>query len=129
MTNVGGRPRIIDSPEEFDRRVDSYYAECVADEKPFTLTGVIIALGLSSRQSLDEYLAYEGFSDCVKRAKLLVEHQYEKALHSNSPTGSIFALKNFGWKDKIETEHSGKLQLTDMTDDELERRIQALKQS
>lgn len=37
------------------------------------------------------------------------------------------APKRYG--DRVQTEHSGSIQLTDMTDDELERRIQALKQS
>ncbi len=119
------RPRKIGSPEEFDERVDDYLAKCEAEEKPITLTGLILALGLSSRQSLDEYLAYEGFPDSVKRAKLLVENQYEMALHSTAPTGSIFALKNFGWKDKIETEHSGAINVTNLTDEELDRAIAA----
>jgi transposase len=35
------------------------------------------------------------------------------------------APKRYG--DKIQTEHSGSIQLTEMTDDELERRIEALK--
>ncbi len=37
------------------------------------------------------------------------------------------APKRYG--DRVQTEHSGNIQFTDMTDDELERRIQALKQS
>jgi hypothetical protein len=28
---------------------------------------------------------------------------YEENLRANNPTGSIFALKNMGWKDKTET--------------------------
>ncbi|MCY1389895.1 hypothetical protein D9M71_47050 [compost metagenome] len=40
----------------------------------------------------------------------------------------IFNMKNrFGWKDKVETEHTGTIAFTDMTDDELDRRIAALK--
>jgi hypothetical protein len=35
------------------------------------------------------------------------------------------APKRYG--DKVQTEHSGSIQLTEMTDDELERRIAALK--
>lgn len=101
-----GRPRKISSPEEFDRLVDLYVAMCRDAEKPqpITLTGMILALGLSSRQSLDEYLNYPEFSDSVKRAKLIIECEYENRLiTSTSATGSIFALKNLGWVDKHTT--------------------------
>lgn len=124
--SVGGRPRIIESPAKFDALVNNYVDECAEREKPLTLTGIILALGLSSRQSLDEYLAYEGFPDSVKRAKLLVENQYEMGLHSCAAGGSIFALKNFGWKDKVETEHSGSVNFTNWPDEDLNRRLAEL---
>ena len=101
-----GRPRKIESPERMEELIDEYHAQCVADERPLTLTGLIRHMGLSSRQSLDEYAEYEGFSDPVKKAKLLVEMTYEERLHGNSPTGAIFALKNMGWSDRQELDHS-----------------------
>ena len=105
--NTVGRPRTISSPEEMDRLVDIYILSCQDPDKPraITLTGLILALGLSSRESLDNYLKYPEFVDSVKRAKLLIEFEYENRLVSNSnATGSIFALKNFGWKDKQEVD-------------------------
>lgn len=101
------RPRIIASPDEFDALVDAYLAACAQKEEPVTWTGMALYLGLSSRQSIDQYQEYEGFADSVKRAKSLVENAYEKRLHGNSPTGAIFALKNYGWRDKFEQEVSG----------------------
>ena len=103
---AGGRPRKIESPEEMDRLVDEYVGECIGDEKPITLLGMILHLGLNSRQSLDEYMSYDGFSDSVKRAKAIVEHEYEIRLIEGGGAGAIFALKNFGWKDKQEIEHT-----------------------
>lgn len=103
-----GRPRKIESPERMDELVSEYESKCFADEKAVTLTGLIRHLGLSSRQSLDEYSKYEGFSDSVKRAKLLVEQSYEERLSGNAPTGAIFALKNMGWRDKQDHEVTGK---------------------
>lgn len=47
-------------------------------------------------------------------------------------TAAIFWLKNRKpqeWRDKRDVEHSGSLQVTDMTDDELEQRLKALIQS
>ena len=103
--NPVGRPRTIDSPETFDRLVAEYMSMCQDPEKPkaITLTGMILHLGLSSREALDNYLTYPEFFDSVKRAKLLVEHEYENRLIVGTNAASpIFALKNFGWKDKSE---------------------------
>lgn len=102
-----GRPRIITTPEEFDERVDAYIAECKEKEEPVLLTGMILALGLNSKNTFYEYENYPEFSDSVKKARLLVEMEYEKRLcTSPSATGSIFALKNFGWRDKVEADIS-----------------------
>jgi len=103
---AGGRPRIIESPEELEQRVLNYQAECFADEKRMTLTGMILALGLHSRDSLDEYGKRPEFSDSVKWAKMFIEEGYEQNLHGSSAAGSIFALKNFGWKDQQHIEQN-----------------------
>lgn len=101
------RRRIIKNAKQFNQRAEAYFAECEANGSPILLTGLILALGLSSRQSLDRYADIEEFSDPVKRAKLRVEQEYERRLLSTSPTGAIFALKNFGWRDQQNVEHSG----------------------
>lgn len=107
--NKGGRPRHYTDPAEFDRAVDAYVAQCVADEQPITWTGLALALGFASRSAIDEYAKYDGFLYSVQRAKLIVENAYEKRLHGNAPTGAIFALKNMDWADKQAHEHSGKI--------------------
>jgi len=103
---AGGRPRIIESPDQLDELADAYFATCKARDEPVALTGLIIALGLSSRESFDEYGRRPEFSDSVKRAKMYVEWEYEKKIHNPACTGAIFALKNFGWRDKVEQEIS-----------------------
>ena len=107
---AGGRPRIIESPEEMDDLVEEFIEECQDEDKPkpITLSGLILHLGLSSRESLDEYGRREEFSDSVKRAKMIIANVYEQNLHANAPAGSIFALKNMGWSDKKEVELAGK---------------------
>ena len=42
--------------------------------------------------------------------------EYEKALHGRSPTGAIFALKNFGWTDKQDVELSGGVNIKTIAD-------------
>ena len=100
-----GRPRLIKSPQEFDERVDTYIDWCRAQDKPILLTGLILALGFNSKQAFYNYEDYPEFVDSVKRAKLLIEMEYEQRLNTaNSATGPIFALKNFGWTDKQEVD-------------------------
>ena len=84
MGAITGRPRHYDTPEEFDAKVKEYYDWCKASEEPITWTGLALYLGFSSRQSIDEYKNYPGFSDSVKRAKLLVENAYERMKEKNS---------------------------------------------
>lgn len=103
--DLGGRPRKYTDPALFDAKVDQYIDMCDPETEPVTWTGLALFLGFASRQSIDEYLKYEGFSDSVKRAKMLVEHAYEKRLHSGNATGAIFALKNMQWTDKQEIDH------------------------
>lgn len=98
------RPRKIKSVKQFENKAESYFNECEAKDEPITLTGLIRAVGLACRDSLDEYGRREEFSYSVKRAKLRCEHEYEKALHGPHPTGAIFALKNFGWSDRQDVE-------------------------
>ena len=106
MANPVGRPRLYATPEEFDKRVYEYQAHCKDEKEPVTWTGLALFMGFSSRQSIDEYQKYDGFSDSVKRAKTFVEWEYEKRLCGDKPTGAIFALKNFGWADKTELAHT-----------------------
>ena len=42
--------------------------------------------------------------------------EYEKALQGRSPTGAIFALKNFGWTDKQDVELSGGVKVKTLAD-------------
>lgn len=102
-----GRPRAIESPERFDELVAEYIADAKTNSMPLTLTGMILHLGLCSRASLDEYKNYDGFSNSVKKAKLLIENGYENKLHTTTPTGPIFALKNFGWADRQDLNVAG----------------------
>jgi len=78
----------------------------------YSITGLALALD-TSRQTLVEYEEKDEFIDTIKKAKLMVENQYEQALQRQGRSGDIFALKNFDWKDKTETE--GKLELIGLT--------------
>lgn len=96
--------------KELQEKIDEYIELCTSDIeniKPLTYTGLAYHLGFASRQSIWEYSKRKDeLALPVKRAMLRIEQSYEEALHGNSPTGSIFALKNRGWRDKQELEHT-----------------------
>jgi hypothetical protein len=104
-----GRPRILETPEELERRAHAYFAQCKADKEPLTVTGLALALGLSSRQSLDRYGQRPEFRYVVRWAKLVVEHDYELRLNRDRPAGAIFALKQMGWRDERSVAFQGRM--------------------
>lgn len=95
-----GRYKIIQTPEEAEELANKYFADCESNEKPITITGLALALGFNSRQTLLNYENDPVFMDTIKRAKSQVEMAYEERLATTGNAGSIFALKNFGWTDK-----------------------------
>src|SRR6478609_132401 len=101
---MAGRPRIFNSADELEKAIQDYF-----DKNPgnYTITGLALNLGFESRQSFYDYEKEGEFSYTIKKARLTVEAFYESKLLSNNSTGAIFALKNFGWKDKQDVEHSG----------------------
>ena len=115
------RPLKFQSVEELQVAIDAYFAQCLVDEEPLTVTGLALALD-TTRQTLINYEDREEFLDTIKKAKTRVENFAEKKLYSSHSTGAIFALKNFDWTDKqtiagdaenpMEMKHSGKVELS-----------------
>lgn len=126
----GGRPAFFDNSDELALKVNEYFKFLEGDfkdvekrdekgelyservytrypEEP-TVTGLALFLGFESRQSVYDYEKNGEFSYIIKRARLFVEHGYEKALRNDKCTGAIFALKNMGWTDKQEIDHTSK---------------------
>lgn len=114
----GGRPPMYSSPEDMQAKIDDYFQNCpdyrVAYDKmgnafkipTITITGLALHLGFCNRQSMYDYENKPEFSDTIKRARSFVEKEYEMALSQGNCTGAIFALKNFGWKDKTEVDNN-----------------------
>lgn len=108
-----GRPPIWTDPTAFDNAVDAYFEACKAAEEPPLWTGLALHLGFESRDSLNDYAAKPEFSYSVKKALMRIENKYEKsALTAKNPAAPIFALKNFGWKDKSEIDSTIKQEVT-----------------
>ena len=127
-----GRPTKFQNLEEFQRQIDAYFESCYADVivkdkdgnavlneegrpikermqvEPFTITGLALALDTSREVLMDiETQTSEGyskeFSDAIKKAKLRCHQFAERHMFTaKNPAGAIFALKNYGWRDKQE---------------------------
>ena len=113
-----GRPSMFSNPEDMQILIDEYFALIREENEPATITGLCLHLGFESRQSFYAYGDKPDFSYTIKRARLMIENAYERNLSiANSPTGSIFALKNLGWSDKTEidnTHHIGEFRIQDV---------------
>jgi hypothetical protein len=123
LGNNGGRPPFYDNPIDLQKAIDNYflnpperktiYIEGAPIEIPvLTICGLALYLGFSTRKSLLDYDEKEEFVNIIKKAKTRIENNYEQNLQFPNPTGSIFALKNMGWSDKTEIEHSGNIKET-----------------
>ena len=108
-----GRPPIYTDPDELYAAGESYIRARMLEQRPPTVTGLALALGLSGRKVLDDYERREAFSYPIKKLKSKCEDYYEECLTNGQPAaGAIFALKNFGWRDKAEIEHSGNINVS-----------------
>lgn len=96
-----GRPLKFQTVEDMETQIQTYFDDCEKTSEPLTITGLAMALD-TSRETLMNYSTKEEYFDTIKRAKLIIENAYEKRLISNGRAGEIFALKNFGWKDRQE---------------------------
>lgn len=93
-----GRPPKFDNVEQMDELLEQYFKR----EQYYTITGLALALGFCDKSSIYDYEKKPDFSHSIKTARLRVENSYENHLHKQTNSGAIFALKNFGWKDKTE---------------------------
>lgn len=118
-----GRPPLFSKPEELQEQIDRYFKEGVTVKKVIvgkppnqqvvevevpTITGLAYFIGFESRQSFYDYEEKADFTYTIKRARLFIEKEYEELLQTGNTTGAIFALKNFGWTDKQEIDHTTK---------------------
>lgn len=102
-----GRPAHYSTPAELQEAIEDYLQYSKNNNEPLTVTGLSLHLGFCSKASLDDYeKRSEDFSYLIKKARTIVENGYEKRLSSDesSPTGAIFALKNMGWSDRMESD-------------------------
>lgn len=95
--NLGGRPRKYKSVRQMTMRINKYF-----DEKEIpTKAGLALYLGFCSKDALNEYKEYKGFSDLIGHTFLKIEQFWTENLAKANHSGSAFWLKNnAGYTDK-----------------------------
>lgn len=122
--NKVGRPAAYKTVGEMQTRIDEYFNACdgeyIKDEegnlmtdkyghpvktkpRPYTITGLALALGFTGRQALLNYEDKAEFMDTIKKAKAKVEQYAEERLFDREgANGAKFNLSNNfkGWAEK-----------------------------
>jgi len=99
----GKPPLKFKTRKELQTALNKYF-----DETPieiWTITGLALTMG-TTRNLLWDYSKRDDYGEIIKLAKTRVEHSYELGLRTKGDSGSIFGLKNFGWKDKQEIQNT-----------------------
>lgn len=106
-----GRPLKYETPEALQAAIDNYFDTATINERPFKIVDLCLFIGFT-KDMLTDYENREGFSFPVKQAKMKVESQYEDRLIQRGNSGDVFALKNFGWTDRVETVNKTSMEIT-----------------
>ncbi|WP_318626895.1 terminase small subunit [Paenibacillus polymyxa] len=133
----GGRPLKFESAEELQMKIEEYFESCHNEAgdltRPYTITGLALALDTSRKVLLDYEKRDDEYSYTIKKAKLKIENFAEESLFTSKQTaGVIFNLKNnYGWQDKQDVGLSGGLNntnqdLSSLTAEERRARIDEL---
>lgn len=118
-----GRPPLFKNVDEFTERAGEYFEKNEGGK--ISWTGLVLAVGASCRQSLESYKKGERgaeFIDPIKKALAVVENYYEETAEGAK---SIFILKNFEWRDNIDVNANVKGDITDISDEDLDAKIEA----
>ena len=105
--NKVGRPLKFKSAKELQSKIDAYFRDCDKKKKPYTITGLALALD-TTRETLLDYEERDEFSDTIKKAKLKCQAYAEEQLFTNRNTaGVIFNMvNNYGWKNKQDIDNN-----------------------
>lgn len=95
----------FETAEELLNKIEEYFESTPVREQ--TRAGLCLFLGITKETFYFYKIGERGedFKEAAEWAVTRLEHKYELDLNlKNNPTGPIFALKQYGWKDNQEVE-------------------------
>jgi hypothetical protein len=99
--------RKFTSVKKLQAAINKYFKECDEKGRPYTVSGLAVALDTNRQTLLNYEEKFPEFIDTIKSAEAKIEAFNEEKLYDrNIPTvGVIFNLKNnYDWRDKQEIE-------------------------
>lgn len=100
-----GRPLKFEDIDKLKAAISTYFKKCDDESRPYTITGLALALD-TSRETLLNYEARPEFFDTIKAAKEKCENYVEEYLfNGKNVAGGIFNLvNNYGWQNRQNTD-------------------------
>ena len=100
-----GRKKML-SPEDLSGKAQEYVDSCTEESRP-TRVGLFRFMGFKTKQSFFDYMKDPEYKDVLEEALFMIEGQYEQQLANGRGDGGIvFALKQYGWNDKQQIDHT-----------------------
>lgn len=99
------RATAYDNADELLKKIEEYFDTTPVKEQ--TRAGLCIFLGISTTTMVNYKSGAKGeeIKKVAEWAYTRLEHKYELDLNvKNNPSGPIFALKQYGWRDSQEVE-------------------------
>lgn len=100
--------KAFEKPEDFEEKVEEYFDNTPMGDQ--TRAGLCVYLGITTRTLKNYKDGTQGqeFADIAAFACTRLEMKYEDALNKkNNPTGPIFALKQYEWRDNQDVDVKG----------------------
>lgn len=89
------------TPKQLEKKIDEYFENTPLEL--YTISGICLWLQIH-KDTFYEYAKRDGYKEIIDMARLKIEYSYELDLRTKGRAADIFAMKNFGWKDKQETD-------------------------
>jgi hypothetical protein len=106
--HAGGRPPLFKTKEELQEKLDAYKQYLLETGKPPTIAGLAYYTGID-RQTIYNYSEKDEFFGIIKEFRNFVMMNYEELAIDKGNGGIVFLLKNYGYTDRQELEHSGEI--------------------
>lgn len=93
-------------PDEILDKAEEYLANCTEESRP-TRYGLFKACGFKTKQSFYDYKKDPDYAGVLEQVEFMIEGKYEQQLANGRGDGGIvFALKQYGWNDKQQIDHT-----------------------